>query len=105
MNKNKLKFNFHAQRGRRVMSGGYGATYQFNGIHYSWCFEKRRWSRDEDVGTKGRSSHAPCKTFRAFKRMLRKNPHMIGNLIWCHRSYCVDSDDNFLYDFNIESVL
>lgn len=105
MNKNKLKFNFHAPRGKRVMSGGFGATILHGRLHYSWCYEKKRWVEDENVGKKGSSSHAPCETFRAFKRMLRKNPHMIGNLIWCHRSYCVDSDDNFLYDLNIESVL
>jgi len=103
MNKNKLKFNFHAPRGCRVMSGGFGAT-TFSS--YWWSYQYKRWCAiDEDVGNEGSSTHAPCKTFRSFNRMLRKNPHMIGNLIWCHRSYCVDNDDNFLYDLNIESML
>lgn len=105
MNKNKLKFNFHAPRGCRVMSGGFGVTTLNGRLHYSWCFDKKRWVEDENVGKKGSSSHAPCRTFRAFKRMLRNNPHMIGNLIWCHRSYYSDVDGNFLYDLNIESVL
>ena len=51
MNKNKLKFNFHAPIGCRVIIGSF------------------------------------------------------GNIIWRHRSYFVDNDDNFLYNFNIDSVL
>lgn len=96
MNKNKLKFNFHAPRGCRVMSGGFGATQlNIDDNDYTWSIEHKKWTKYENRGNHGCASNAPCKTFRAFKRMLRKNPHMIGNLIWCHKNEY----------FNIESVL
>lgn len=92
MNKNKLKFKFNTKSGSRVMSGSINVWATND---YWWSYEHKKWTKYENIGNKGGASNAPCKTFRAFKKMLRKNTHMIGNLIWCHKNEYL----------NVESVL
>lgn len=57
---------------------------------YWWSIEKRRWMPLDQIKGGGFSNHAPCKTFRAFKRMLRKNPHIVGHARLCSRYHDYD---------------
>lgn len=49
-----------------------------------WFHDSKRWVPDNLVEIihnttgEGFSSHAPCKTLRAFRRMLRKHPNIRG---------------------------
>lgn len=50
-----------------------------------WNFERGTWEPYDDGAGCHRGTHAPCRTLRAFKRMLRKNPNIHGNAILCSR--------------------
>lgn len=41
-----------------------------------WSYTLRKWTSVEDAGRC--SSHAPCKTYRAFLRHLREHPELKG---------------------------
>lgn len=46
-----------------------------------WCYDERRWvGCDERItdGSRRYSSHAPCRTYKAFKRHLRKHSEMLA---------------------------
>lgn len=56
-----------------------------------WCYATRTFREsDTDLGyrsfAKGASSHAPIRSFKAFKRFLRKHPELKGyEVVLCNR--------------------
>jgi hypothetical protein len=63
------EFIFEAPTRSRFHRYGMGVT-TFEGLW--WSFDQRKWVRDTN-GEGGHSTHAPCRTFRAFKRHIRKH--------------------------------
>ena len=84
MNKNLLKFRFEAKKGERTHRYYDSVTIDWD--HDLWWNKTHK--RFEPINTtkdSAYSSHAPCKTFKAFKRMLRKHPQIIGIAILVSR--------------------
>ena len=38
-----------------------------------WCHKSRRWVTSTVDATKGASTHAPCRSYKAFRRHLKKH--------------------------------
>lgn len=78
-----MKLRYEANKGQRI-------KYMFMGVcawGFWWLHKTRKWvgldeanSYKEDYG-----SHAPCKSVRAFKRMLRKHPQIKGQAVLVSR--------------------
>lgn len=49
--------------------------------HLWWSDRDRKWATIEEHTDPHLSTHAPCRTVKAFKRMLRKHPHIIGRAV------------------------
>lgn len=78
-----MKLEFEAPLGRRLHRGFFGVTHFEIGLW--WSHEKRAWLPAEECGDQGYSTHAPCRTLRAFIRHLRKNPNIVGKAILVSR--------------------
>lgn len=76
------KFEFEQPPGARILSGRF-----FGVCHYGhaqedfvdlwWFDEARRWAPIDELNHKyTASSHAPVRSFKAFKRHLRKHPEL-----------------------------
>lgn len=50
-----------------------------------WNFERKKWEPYDDGVGCYRGTHAPCRTLRAFKRMLRKHPAIQGKCVLVNR--------------------
>ena len=77
---------FEAPKGQRIKRYGMGVTIMTG--HWAWLYDEKRWADwvKEDCCGKSRSSHAPCRTIRAFRRMLKKNPQLPrGSIVWVNR--------------------
>lgn len=109
--KPKIYLNYDAPLGARIKSGkGFIGVCIFNkdpGEIWWYIHSTREWvlSGDEKLKGKDYGSHAGCRSVRAFKRMLRKNPHIIGKAVLCNRYYQTDKDGNFKHEYNVNSVL
>lgn len=107
MNKNKLKFKYHSPRNDRIKNNGRnGITTRPGILGYFYMFKTKRWELHGSEGfeagrEQGYCSHQNCNSFRRFKRTLRKQPEMIGKLMYVTRFF--SRDDN--YDYDIESIL
>lgn len=68
-----MKLKFQAPKGKRIMR--YGSGVHVSG--YWWDKSKRQWvahvPKDGDFCNK-----VECRTVRAFRRMLKKHPHIRG---------------------------
>ena len=70
-------FTFEAERGQRLMKRFRSCT-TFAGLWY--CRLTRKFVPTERKLPKGGSNHSPpIKSFKAFKRFLRKHPELIGS--------------------------
>ena len=74
------KIEFDAPPGRRVKSRFLGIT-SFDSRVY-WSFPLKRWVTFEEAGKIGDAaypigSHAPCRSYRAFLRHLRKHKELV----------------------------
>ena len=50
-----------------------------------WNHDNRKWEPLNTTENCNYSTHAPCKTVKAFKRMLRKNPQIQGDAVLVSR--------------------
>lgn len=73
-----MELRFEAPKGKRLHRYFWAVT-SLNGELW-WCHQNHTWVGYEEVFAGG-STHAPCKTLRAFKRMLRKHPKLVGNCV------------------------
>ena len=87
--------------GSRVMRYGMGVSAWGDGETLWWCRERRMWTTLDDNRT-GLSSHAPCKTVRAFRRHLRRHgPALAGRVVvWSGRFGNVTADLTATEDVN-----
>ncbi|KZX78266.1 hypothetical protein A3715_10385 [Oleiphilus sp. HI0009] len=70
---------FEAEKGERLHRYFWGVTTN-TPERLWWNQDLKKW---EEYPTKNcnYSTHAPCRTLRAFKRMLRKNPELKGRCV------------------------
>lgn len=90
------KFEFEAPVGLRCMKGFWGVCVWSGKNQDSvwWCEEQQKWVTPENAGKQGYSTHhhGP-KSFKAFKRYLRKHPELKGhNVELVHRDHLKDED-------------
>lgn len=99
-------YEFEAPKGTRVLGHmGCGITVINPETCMTWCFARRQWFTSGEtytepsrrtgepnsyIGkefTKGGSSHAPCRSFKAFKRHVKRHhKKLVGcKVIYCHR--------------------
>jgi hypothetical protein len=71
--------------GSRVMRYGFGVQPGYSGTQEPlwWCRERRIWTSLED-NVSGLSSHAECRTVKAFKRHLRRHAKVLAGreVVW-----------------------
>jgi hypothetical protein len=79
-------FEFEAPVGARVLGSRFiGITVEGDDCPW-WDCDNRRWRADDEIawgkGNPDRdytlSSHAPCRSFKAFKRHLRRHGHKLA---------------------------
>ena len=92
----KLKFKFEAESGTRLMRYFWAVTVlekNENGKRLWWNNDMRLWETLDTHKDCAYSTHAECKTFKSFKRMLRKHPHIVGKcvLVSNYIGYNIDS--------------
>lgn len=101
-----MEFQFEAPKGIRVLGHlGIGITVECDHTYMTWCLARRQWFTNEETYTetsrrtgepncyissqfsKGGSSHAPCRSFKAFKRHVRRHADKLKGckVIYCHR--------------------
>lgn len=71
-----MEITFEAPRGQRLLRRYFMGITTFDGLW--WCFETKRWVDDVRKASGSASSHAPCKSYRAFLRHIRKHPELKG---------------------------
>ena len=47
-----------------------------------WCIATRKWVTSNTHMPQGGSTHADCKSYRAFLRHLRKHPELKGHVVY-----------------------
>lgn len=107
--KPKLKFKYHSPRNDRLKNRGlWIGVYDKNdsGLRYSYMYATKRWEIDgsneyKASMSKGSSNKEHCKSFRKFKKRLRKQPELIGLADYEFRLYRPNTN----YVYTIESVL
>ena len=82
----KSVFIYEASKGNRLMRYFHSvtSTEKLPGNLW-WNYTLGVWEEYRLHPKHGYSSHAPCKTFRAYKRMLRKNPELVGRSVLVNR--------------------
>ncbi len=86
MNHVNSGFIFEAKNGKRLMR-------YFDSVTWTealpnklwWNYTLGVWEPYRANPDHGYITHAPCKTFRAYKRMLRKNPELVGRSVLINR--------------------
>jgi hypothetical protein len=68
------KFEFEAPAGTRVLSRGFWSITHFHEKNRWWCYKQKRWTNK--YGDEGATSGYYCRSFKAFKRHLRKHPEL-----------------------------
>ena len=86
------QFTFEAPVGTRILSDRFmGICHylkDYSDTHLWWCDEQKQWMPiDEVLAEHGCSSHAPGRSFKAFKRHLRKHPELkvADEVVLCSR--------------------
>ena len=76
---------YEGKRGTRIMNRFNGVTaYSSEGRGLWWSFSKKEWT--DKLDTTGYSSHAGCRTFRAFLRHIRtKGSNNVAEFVLCNR--------------------
>lgn len=78
---------------RNHSQGFFGVMIDFDSPlrDYWWVDSLKKWMHDSEI-PKGSwcATHAPCYSFKSFKRMLRTHPHMKGHLRLCCRYHKCD---------------
>ena len=55
---------------------------------WAWNYDLRIWTQEIEGGKYRYSSHAPCKSVRAFRRMLKKAPKGVEFKLWNKYTGC-----------------
>jgi len=75
-----MKITFEAPLGQRFLRRwflGITTIRESDQDSLWWCFATKKWINNTR-GPKGGSTHAPCKSYKAFLRHLRKHPELKG---------------------------
>ena len=83
-----MKFEFEASKGCRVHR--YFLGVQVVGGDAWWNIDLCAWEDDPRFGDYAYSTSASCRTFKAFKRMIRKNPIISGKAVLVNRYIGLD---------------
>lgn len=77
------QYTFDAKKGDRIFRYGIGIMPANRG--FWWDYLNKQWC--EDIPDGRASSHAPCKTFKAFKRHLRNHGEPLKDhpVLWSSR--------------------
>lgn len=72
------KYSFDAEPGTRVLRSRFIGITHFTRVTDLWWYDaQRRWCKPSEVGvTDWYGNTAPCNSFKAFKRHLRKHPEL-----------------------------
>jgi hypothetical protein len=83
----QIRYEFEAPKGGRFFRYGCGVTVIDKQEPFWWDKEARRWIYFDP--NKSLSTHAPCRTFKAFKRHVRKHYEELKGreVIWANRFY------------------
>lgn len=77
-----IVMRFEASKGERVHRYFWAVTLtEVTEDNLWWNTTLRKWEPYRTHKDHGYSTHAPCKTLRAFKRMLRKHPEITGRCV------------------------
>jgi hypothetical protein len=104
--KPKLKFKYNSPRNDRIKNNGIWFQVWANNEYWSYMIKTKRWERDgtkefEEAKSEGFSNCEHGKSFKKFKRRLRKQPELIGKLVYCTRYYHKEK----LYGYEIKSII
>ena len=75
-----MKIKFEAKKGQRLTKGFIG----FEPVNYDWMWncDLKEWTQELEVGKYEYSSSRPCKSLKAFKRMLKNAPKNVKFRLW-----------------------
>jgi len=76
---------FEAPKGTRLHRYFWGVTITDSGTNLWWNHDLRKWEPLSAHPQDAYGTHAPCRTLRAFKRMLRKFPELEGKVCLVNR--------------------
>jgi hypothetical protein len=69
-----MKITFQAPVRQRILRRYILGITTFDGLW--WCYETKRWVEEPKSDA---STHAPCKSYKAFLRHIRKHPELKGH--------------------------
>ena len=72
-----MNIEFQAPLGSRFLRRYIMGITTFDGLW--WCHETKRWVDDVRKAPGVASTHAPCRSYKAFLRHLRKHPELKGH--------------------------
>lgn len=75
-----MKLRYEQNKGNRLNSQMDG--FEAVNCEWVWNYDLRKWTQEIESGKYGYSSHAPCKSVKAFRRMLKKAPKGIEFKLW-----------------------
>ena len=90
-----MKLKYQMSKGRRIKRRGFlGVTVARGDSLLWWSYDLGRWVPGDELPhpiVKGYSNHAPCRSVRAFRKMIKANPHIRGRalLVSCWVGYHV----------------
>jgi ubiquinone/menaquinone biosynthesis C-methylase UbiE len=79
--RNKMNITFEAPLGQRILRNRFTGITVFGESSQPflwWCHATRKWVTSNTPMPQGGSTHADCKSYRAFLRHLRKHPELKG---------------------------
>lgn len=79
-NFNKMKLKFDAPKGNRLNSQMTG--FEAVNCDWIWNYDLKEWTQELESGKYGYSSHRPCKSVKAFRRMLKTAPKGVEFKLW-----------------------
>ena len=81
-----MKLIFDRPKGKRFKR--YGIGYSVEGHCYE--YDTKKWVHVSERLSGWATSTMPCKTIRAFKRMIKKHPNIKGKAEWVNKymGYC-----------------
>lgn len=75
-----MKLRYEQNKGNRLNSQMDG--FEAINCEWAWNYDLRKWTQEIESGKYRYSSHAPCKSVKAFRRMLKKAPKGIKFKLW-----------------------
>ena len=73
----KMMLGFKAPMGQRIMNSRFMGITTFtldrDQSPLWWCHKTRKWTNSIVDATEGASTHAPCRSYKAFERHLKKH--------------------------------